>query len=323
MLYAIIKCQTFLLIDSYGYTVGREFLFGMFSLHDKENQSFTINNPSVDKTAIVNITRRGFSTIQHTVLGKESLHVNEAASNDSFLVRSDQDISVHGLFGRYSIQYEILPITSTGTKYTLVYGVNFNVSATVCCITALQNETTLTITTPYARNMKFSNMSIRSSNVNLSMVEMQNIQISSRQNLHNISIKSSALISVICGQLDGINNVRVHLPPSDTCVTSYEVPCFNRSRVPSGEIHIRIIKIYPLFQDSVDIYIDGLQDNKTKQEKSIDASFNVTADGPFCIRSHIRKWKSRITKFVNDDFQFLMDKDISAIHCRNKPQVII
>jgi hypothetical protein len=269
----------------------------------------------------VNITRQGLPTTQHTVPETGSLHVNKAEANDSFLVRSDQDVWVQGVFGRYDIHYDILPLTSLGTNYLLVYGVNFHVSATVCCITALHNETTVLIKTPNKRHITYSNASIISSSVNLSMEEMQSIPISSHQGLHNFSITSSALISVICGQIDAINNIRIHLPPRDNCLTSYKVPCFSRSRAPSGETQIRIIRIYPLVQDSLGIYIDGLLDNKTTQEKSTDVSFNVSADHPFCIRSHIRKWKSGSLHFLNDDFQFLTTKGISTIYCRNESLV--
>ncbi|XP_062591037.1 uncharacterized protein LOC134252547 [Saccostrea cucullata] len=295
--------------------LGKEFLFGTFSLDEMENQSFIIFNPSLDKIATVNITREGVSTVEQ-VQPKQSFHVNGLASNDSILVHSNEYVSLQGLFGSHNIQYSILPISSLGTNYILVYGVNFNASETVCSITALHDQTAVEIIMPH--NGTFPNSTIFPSINTQTMTYMENIQI---QGLYNVSIAASALISVVCGEKDRINNIRVHLPPTDLCiVTSYVVPCFDISKVPPGEVHVRIIKIYPLYKDTTDIYIDGSRDNKTNQEKSMNRSFSITASNPFCVRSHIRKWKYGALTFVNDNFQFPIKVDNSTTPCLQTQQ---
>ncbi|XP_061174837.1 uncharacterized protein LOC133183981 [Saccostrea echinata] len=297
---------------------GKEFLFGTFSLNETENQSFIILNPSEDKIATVNITRQGVSTVEH-VLQKESFYVNGLASNDSILVRSNEYVSLQGLFGNNNIHYTILPISSLGTNYILVYGVNFNASETICSITALRNQTSIEI--KMSDKGTFPNSTSFPSDYIQTMTHMENIQIQNLQGLYNVSITASALISVVCGEKDRVNNIRVHLPPIDLCImTSYDVPCFDISKVPPGEVHVRIIKIYPLYQDATDIYIDGSRDNKTNQEKSMNKSFRITANNPFCVRSHIRKWKYGALTFYNDDFQISIKVENSTTSCFQSPQ---
>mgnify|MGYP003692446069 CR=1 FL=1 len=84
-------------------------------------------------------------------LQKEYLRFNKMASFNSFMIRSQESISLQGIFGNDDTQYDILPISNLGTNYSLVYGMNFEFSAAICSITALRNNTFVSIKNPDRR----------------------------------------------------------------------------------------------------------------------------------------------------------------------------
>ena len=257
-------------------------------------------------------------------LQKKSLLFNKMASFNSFMIRSQESISLQGIFGNDDTQYDILPISNLGTNYSLVYGMNFEFSAAICCITALRNNTFVSIKNPDRRLIQLLTPQNHTGNLTFVIEELENIQIYG-QNLLNVNIESSDVVSVVCGANNSINSLRIHLPPIERCVTSYVVPCLDKRRVPSGEMHIRIIKFYPLLPGTINIIINGAQDNKINQEKSIDDSFNVTADKPFCVRSHIRKWKNvdGQATFVDDNYHTILVNESLPNFCQNGTQVTI
>lgn len=257
-------------------------------------------------------------------LQKESLRFNKMASFNSFMIRSQESISLQGIFGNDDTQYDILPISNLGTNYSLVYGMNFEFSAAICSITALRNNTFVSIKNPDRRLIQLLTPQNHTGNLTFVIEELENIQIYG-QNLLRVNIESSDVVSVVCGTNNSINSLRVHLPPIERCVTSYVVPCFDKRRVPSGEMHIRIIKFYSLLPGTINIIINGAHDNKINQEKSIDDSFNVTADKPLCVRSHIRKWKNvdGQSTFVDDNYHTILVNESLLDFCQNSSQVTI
>lgn len=279
-------------------------------------------NPNVDKIAVIDISvsYQGLRYEKQVILQNKSLSLNDIMPMTSYRIISNQSIALQGVYGKFHFKYDILPIMSLGSNYSFIYGMSFEFSAAVCSITAISNDTFVSIKNPENRLITDLNAPNRTLNSTFLLSGLDTILIYSK-NLYNVSFMSTDLVSVVCGSNDSINNVRVHLPPVDQCVTSYEVPCFDKKTVPFGETHIRIIRLYPLLQDTINLFINGIRDNKIKQEKSIDYHFNVTADQPFCVRSHIRKWKNGKASFVDDNYYIISDHEIAPKDCQNKSQV--
>lgn len=311
-------------LDCFGYIIGNDFLFGTFSLDKNENQSILFINPNVGKIAAIDISLsyQGLRYEKQVILQNESLSLNDIMPMTSYRIISNQSIALQGVYGKFHSKYDILPILSLGSNYSLIYGMSFEFSAAVCSITANRNHTFISIKNPENRSITYLNSPNRTFNSTFLLNELENIQIYS-QNLYNVSFMSTELLSVVCGSKNSVNNIRVHLPPLDRCVTSYDVSCFDKTTVPSGETHIRIIRLYPLLNDTINVFIDGVRDNKINQEKSIDYHFNVTADQPFCVRSHSRKWRNGNASFVDDNYYIISGHEIASKDCENISQVCL
>lgn len=189
----IVVVLFFFALDCFGYILGNDFLFGTFSLDKNENQSILFINPNVDKIAAidVSVSYQGLRYEKQLILQNESLSLNDVMPMTSYRIVSNQSIALQGVYGKFHSKYDILPIASLGSNYSLIYGMSFEFSAAVCSITANRNDTIISIKNPENRSITYLNSPNRTFNSTFLLNELENIQIYS-QNLFNVSFMSTA-----------------------------------------------------------------------------------------------------------------------------------